>query len=113
VKTLREQHLRWQVEKWLGLGPSEPVHVTALRRARLRGTRCVCVEALLPAGSRALFFFRHDDGSWRVYPPAAVRRRSTDSSAMVANELSSHALSDCLAETSREFTSDGRLLPKA
>jgi hypothetical protein len=35
--------------------------------------RYVCVEAARPAGSLAIFFFRHDDGSWCVFPPATVR----------------------------------------
>ena len=70
MKTENEQSLRWQVEKWLGLGPLELVQVTVLRRTRWRGMRCVLVEALLPAGSRTLFLFQHGDRSWRVYPPA-------------------------------------------
>jgi hypothetical protein len=75
VNALHEQSLRWQVEKWLGLGPSISVQVTVLRRTRWRGTRCVLVQALLPAGSRTLFFFQHDDRSWRVYPPAINKRK--------------------------------------
>ena len=35
--------------------------------------RYVRVEALKPTGVLALFFFRHDDGSWQVFPPEAVR----------------------------------------
>jgi hypothetical protein len=30
----------------------------------------VCVETCHGKASRALFFFRHDDGQWCVYPPS-------------------------------------------
>jgi hypothetical protein len=35
----------------------------------------VCVETSSPAGARALFFFRHDDGSWCVFPQTSNRRK--------------------------------------
>ncbi|MGF6297757.1 hypothetical protein OKW43_008486 [Paraburkholderia sp. WC7.3g] len=31
------------------------------------------VEALLPAGALAIYFFLHDDGTWCVFPPAVER----------------------------------------
>ncbi|MEZ2305311.1 hypothetical protein AB6809_01560 [Paraburkholderia sp. RCC_158] len=31
--------------------------------------RCVCVEAQREAGALTLFFFRHGDGLWHVFPP--------------------------------------------
>jgi hypothetical protein len=31
------------------------------------------VEALRPGGLLSIFFFRHDDGSWNVFPPQAER----------------------------------------
>jgi hypothetical protein len=42
-----------------------------------RGRRYVCVETLSPAGVRALFFFRHDDGNWSIFPPPDKGREST------------------------------------
>ncbi|MFB9124406.1 hypothetical protein ACFFYR_14925 [Paraburkholderia dipogonis] len=60
--------LRYQVEKWLR--PSMPVRVTAFGRTRSGRRRYVCVEVKQAAGLRALFFFRHDDGCWQVFPPA-------------------------------------------
>ncbi|RCJ10287.1 hypothetical protein DDK22_01115 [Cupriavidus necator] len=39
--------------------------------------RYVCVETTQLAGLRALFFFRHDDGCWRVFPPAADKPTMT------------------------------------
>jgi hypothetical protein len=69
MKNSSEQSLRRQVEKWLAPGPSIPVHVTRFSRTSRGHGRYVCVETSLPAGSRALFFFRHADGYWRVFPP--------------------------------------------
>jgi hypothetical protein len=71
MKSSSEQSLRRQVEKWLAPGPAIPVHVTQFSRTLRGHRRFVCVETLLPAGSRALFFFRHADGCWCVFPPAA------------------------------------------
>ncbi|HZZ01835.1 hypothetical protein [Paraburkholderia sp.] len=71
MRTTSEQSLRFLVEKWLAPGPSVPVHVTEFSRTRLGGRRYVRVETSLDAGSRGLFFFRHDDGCWCVFPPTA------------------------------------------
>lgn len=68
-----EQSLRFLVEKWLAPGPMEPVHVTKFGRTRSGRRRYVCVEVAQPSGVRALFFFRHDDGCWYVFPPAGDR----------------------------------------
>ncbi|MDR5735017.1 hypothetical protein QCE47_22125 [Caballeronia sp. LZ025] len=72
MKSINERSLRSQVEKWLAPA-SVPVHVTKFSRTRADHTRYVCVETLQGAASRALFFFRHDDGQWCVYPPAPQR----------------------------------------
>lgn len=69
MKCAYEQSLRYQVEKWLAPG-STPVHVTQFSRTRADRRRFVRVEMLQGAASKALFFFRHDDGHWCVYPPA-------------------------------------------
>jgi hypothetical protein len=71
MKSTYVQSLRYQVEKWLT--PTTPVHVTAFGRTGSGGGRYVCVETVQPAGARALFFFRHGDGCWQVFPPAADR----------------------------------------
>ncbi|MGF6260958.1 hypothetical protein OKW50_004972 [Paraburkholderia youngii] len=64
--------LHWAVEKWLAPTLAMRAHVV-----RVRGTgmhrRCVCVETVLSGGLLSIFFFRHDDGSWNVYPPAPAR----------------------------------------
>jgi hypothetical protein len=67
MKNTTVQSLRYQVEKWLT--PTTQVHVTAFGRTRSGGGRYVCVETWQPTGSRALFFFQHDDGYWHVLPP--------------------------------------------
>lgn len=77
MKTTHEQSLRSQVEKWLAPAPATAVHVTAFSHARLGGRRYVCVETSSPVGARALFFFRHDDGNWCVFPPTLDKRKVT------------------------------------
>lgn len=68
-----ETSLRMLVEKWLALGTATPVRVTRFGRTRLNRMRCVCVEALRPEGLVAIFFFRHRDGAWRIFPPESER----------------------------------------
>ncbi|MGV2289739.1 hypothetical protein AAHK20_13595 [Trinickia sp. YCB016] len=68
MKTPVEASLRGLVEKWLTPEVATPVRVTAFGRTRMDGARYVCVEAQSQSGVRALYFFRHGDGSWRVYP---------------------------------------------
>lgn len=77
MKIRHEQSLRWQVEKWLAPAPATPIHVTRFGHPGRSVRRCVCVETSSPAGVRTLFFFRHDDGSWCVFPPTADRRKFT------------------------------------
>jgi hypothetical protein len=73
VRAASEQSLRFLVEKWLSPVPSIPVRVTEFSRTRIDRTRYVRVETLSPDGLRALFFFRHDDGCWCVFPPTVDR----------------------------------------
>ena len=77
MKSTHEYSLRTQVDKWLAPGLSTPVRVTEFSRTRFGGRRYVCVETALPLGSRALLFFRHDDGCWCVFPPALDRPNMT------------------------------------
>jgi hypothetical protein len=71
MRATSEQSLRFLVEKWLAPEPSASLRVTEFSRTRLGGRRYVRVETLLGADSRGLFFFRHDDGCWCVFPPTA------------------------------------------
>ncbi|MFM0007664.1 hypothetical protein PQR57_42855 [Paraburkholderia dipogonis] len=65
-----EQSLRVVVEKWLEFNALSAARVTAFGRTLSAGSRYVCVETTHDGEKVALFFFRHDDGCWRVFPPA-------------------------------------------
>ncbi|CAN7592546.1 hypothetical protein [Caballeronia sp. LjRoot31] len=76
-----EQSLRVLFEKWLGAGSTGHLQVRSIHRIRAGRRRCVCIEVERAAGAPfssafspfTLFFFRHDDGAWHIYPPEAVR----------------------------------------
>ena len=76
MKAAGEQSLRFLVEKWLAPAPSNPIRVTEFSRTRAGGRRYVRVETALAEGDRSLFFFRHDDGCWCVFPPTADNRKA-------------------------------------
>ncbi len=65
--------LRRLVEKWLAPTPTMPARIAGFSRMNSSRGRYVCVEASRPAGVQTMFFFRHDDGSWQVFPPATTR----------------------------------------
>jgi len=65
--------LRLLVEKWFAPTPVAPVRVTRLSPASSNQMRCVRVETLRAADSIAILFFRHDDGTWCVFPPRPQR----------------------------------------
>jgi hypothetical protein len=67
-----ERSLRFLVEKWLTPTLATPIRVTRFSRTRAN-QRYVCVEALRAGGSVTLFFFRHDDGTWCMFPSDARR----------------------------------------
>jgi hypothetical protein len=75
VRNVNDQSLRRQVEKWLAPAFATPVHVTEFGHTRLGGRRYVRVETSSADGVRELFFFRHDDGSWCVFPPTTASLR--------------------------------------
>lgn len=64
-----EKSLRQLVEKWFAPNQAMPAHVTQFGRMRENKRRFVRVESSQPTCSFAIFFFRHDDGSWCVFPP--------------------------------------------
>ena len=68
-----ESSLRALVDKWLAPNARVPARVVRFSRTQDHRLRYVCVEAAHPARTIAIFFFRHDDGSWNVFPPAEVR----------------------------------------
>jgi hypothetical protein len=61
--------LRFQVEKWVGPTRGQTARVRLLERSRTGGTCRVCIQFERPTGSFSLFFFRHADGTWHVFPP--------------------------------------------
>lgn len=63
--------LPWACEG--GAARIRPVPVLRFSRTQLAPRRYVCVETTPPAALRALFFFWHDDGCWRVFLPAVDR----------------------------------------
>ncbi|MGF6780739.1 hypothetical protein [Paraburkholderia sp. GAS334] len=69
----RERSLRVLVERWLGRGAATHARVTRFSHSRRKLWRYVCVEAERPSGRLAIVFFRHDDGSWCVFPPEYKR----------------------------------------
>ena len=69
MNTATARSLHHLVEKWLAPTPLTRIRVVQFGRRHVDGGRYVHVEAASPNGSRALFFFRHDDGCWCVFPP--------------------------------------------
>lgn len=65
--------LRLLVNKWFGTTPETPVRIIAFGRLPSNQRRYVCVEALRPTGALVIYFFHHDGGTWRVFPPASER----------------------------------------
>ncbi|MFM0395102.1 hypothetical protein [Paraburkholderia phytofirmans] len=70
---IAESSLRLLVDKWLAPTLSTPVRVTQFSRTRSNQGRYVFVEVLRAAGPVGLFFFRHDNGRWCVFPPETER----------------------------------------
>ncbi|MFM0514462.1 hypothetical protein P0D80_44045 [Paraburkholderia sp. RL17-373-BIF-A] len=61
--------LRSLVEKWLAPTLSMPARVTQIGRVLATHARYVRLEGCTSAGPLTIIFFKHDDGSWGVYPP--------------------------------------------
>ncbi|CAB3764802.1 hypothetical protein [Paraburkholderia humisilvae] len=69
----RETSLHRLVDKWLA--PATVLHVRVVRSGRMPAQRArfVFIEAATPTGTRGMFFFRHQDCCWRVFPPHIAR----------------------------------------
>ncbi|RZF23677.1 hypothetical protein EVC45_43020 [Paraburkholderia sp. UYCP14C] len=65
--------LRSQVEKLVGPTRGRGARVCVLDRSRSGGTWCVRIQLDRSTGSFSLFFFRHADGTWHVFPPCQRR----------------------------------------
>jgi hypothetical protein len=69
--SLSERSLRTLVDKWIGA--TGGMRVAQFRHSRNEQYRFVRVEGALDGSLIALVFFRHDDGSWCVFPPERKR----------------------------------------
>lgn len=69
----RERSLSRVVGSWLGTQDAGPMRVVRFGQSRKHLCRYVCVEAAREVGLLAIVFFRHDDGSWCVFPQAPRR----------------------------------------
>jgi hypothetical protein len=68
-----ENSLHRAVEKWLAPSATRPARVVRLCRSNVTGSRYVCIEAPRAGGTVVILFFRHDDGSWNVFPQQTRR----------------------------------------
>lgn len=75
--------LRGIVDKWLQPTAMTPARVVRMKRGGTSTARCVRVEVHRSSELYSVFFFRHGDGSWCVFPPHA------DSPAMAAHRFAS------------------------
>jgi hypothetical protein len=64
-----EKSLRSLVGKWFGPSAMVTVRVFEFSRTPADGRRYVRLGAVRPEGELTIVFFRHDDGSWNVFPP--------------------------------------------
>lgn len=72
-----KKSLRTLFEKWFGLGPTVGVRVVDFGCMNAHShERYVRVEASRGTDVLTLFFFRHEDGGWYVFPPSSDRDRS-------------------------------------
>lgn len=61
--------LRSLFEKWIGGG--DPAATRIIRgRHPIQGTGCVEVQFERASALHSIWFFRHGDGSWCVFPPS-------------------------------------------
>ena len=63
-----EKCLRTLVGKWFGPSAVVKIRVMEFSRTGADRRRYVRVSTALADGSLAIVFFRHDDGSWNVFP---------------------------------------------
>ncbi|MFM0027350.1 hypothetical protein PQR70_13915 [Paraburkholderia madseniana] len=64
-----EKSVHVLVDKWFGPGAAMTVRVIEFSRTRSDRRRYLRIGALRPEGCLTIIFFRHDDGSWNVFPP--------------------------------------------
>ncbi|MEM5328462.1 hypothetical protein VSR34_17985 [Paraburkholderia sp. JHI2823] len=67
------QSLGAAVVKWLCPTSRQTARVVTVHRSPSGRIVSVYVEAQTADGPRALFFFRHADRGWQVFPPETMR----------------------------------------
>ena len=68
-----EKCLRTLVGKWFGPSAVVGIRVMEFSRTGTDRRRYVRIGTALADGSLTIVFFRHDDGSWNVFPAKASR----------------------------------------
>ncbi|RKR31264.1 hypothetical protein B0G82_7401 [Paraburkholderia sp. BL17N1] len=68
-----EKSLRVMIEHWLAPEGADDVRIARYKNSRPRLERYVCVETFNATRYAAMFFFRHHDGTWRIFPPNRER----------------------------------------
>lgn len=61
--------LRGLIDKWLAPCDTSQIRVTQFSRTGPSRKRFIRVETAHSTGTRAIYFFKHGDGTWRVFPP--------------------------------------------
>lgn len=67
--------LRAVIDKWVGRTATTPIRV--IRRGDARSGRYVLVLLSRSPKAKMIFFFRHRNGSWNVFPPGIPRPAMT------------------------------------
>lgn len=65
--------LRLMVEQWLSPDAAKKVRVTEFRHRRSTQECYVCVQTVRDGDRVTMLFFRHKDGTWRIYPRDPAR----------------------------------------
>lgn len=68
-----DRSLRAMVTYWLVPDPAGPVRVTRFKNQPAKRECYVCVEAFCGGKQATMFFFRHPDRIWRIFPPERSR----------------------------------------
>jgi hypothetical protein len=65
--------LRLMVEQWLAADSTTDVRVIEFKNRRSSQQCYVCVEKVKAGGPITVYFFRHKDGTWSIFPPRQER----------------------------------------
>ncbi|VVE58001.1 hypothetical protein PTE30175_05165 [Pandoraea terrae] len=68
-----DRSLRSVVEKWFGRDSHSSLHLSRVMHSQLGRNHCLRVDLPHSGNFITVFFFRHDDGGWSVFPPATKR----------------------------------------